>query len=49
MMMKQIISVVDRTESASRLSWSWYHYCYCCYFYTAACTDNVVMERKTYP
>ncbi len=50
-MIVMIISVVDRTDSASRLSWSWY-YCYCCYYYWCmyrqCCNgkDNLPMKTK---
>ncbi len=51
-MIVMIISVVDRTDNASRLSWSWY-YCYCCYFYywcldRQCCNgkDNLPMKTK---
>ncbi len=47
-MIVMIISVVDRTDSASRLSWSWY-YCYyywCMYRQCCNGKDNLPMKTK---
>ncbi len=46
-MIGMIINVVDRTDSASRLSWSCYHcYCYWC-IYTQCCNGKDNLPKMT--